>query len=156
MGGLIRWGWDPCRDMEKEMQDLTDRFSRMLSQRPAQGSGERQTLTVADWSPAVDISETDAEYVVKTEIPEVDKDDVKVTVQDNLLIIQGERKHEKEERGKRFLRTERAYGTFLRTFDIPDGVDVAKLKAEFKEGMLLVHLSKTEKAKTKAIEVKVE
>jgi len=156
MGGLIRWGWDPFKDMEKDMQDLTDRFSRMLSQRPSQGSGSREALTVADWSPSVDISETDAEYLVKTEIPEVDKKDVKVTVQDNLLSIQGERKHEKEEKGKRFHRMERAYGTFLRTFDIPDGVDVEKLRAEFREGMLLVHLPKTERAKTKAVEVKVD
>ncbi|MFB3778240.1 MAG: Hsp20/alpha crystallin family protein [Bryobacteraceae bacterium] len=111
---------------------------------------------VADWSPTVDISETDDEYLVKAEIPEVDRKDVKVTVQDGLLTIQGERKQEKEEKGKRFHRVERAYGTFLRTFDMPDGVDEEKLRAEFKDGMLLVHLPKTEKAKTKAIEVKVE
>jgi HSP20 family protein len=104
----------------------------------------------------VDISETDAEYLVKAEIPEVDKKDVKVTVQDGLLTIQGERTREKEEKGRKFHRVERSYGTFMRTFDIPDGVDEGKLKAEFKDGMLLVHLPKTEKAKTKAIEVKVE
>lgn len=156
MAGLIRWGWDPFKEMEKEMQDLTDRFSRMLSRWPSRTSGGREALMVADWSPTVDISETDDEYLVKAEIPEVDKKDVKVTVQDGLLTIQGERKQEKEEKGKRFHRVERAYGTFLRTFEMPDGVDEEKLKAEFKDGMLLVHLPKTEKAKTKAIEVKVE
>ncbi len=156
MAGLIRWGWDPFKEMEKEMQDLTDRFSRMLSRWPSRSSGTREALMVADWSPTVDISETDDEYLVKAEIPEVDRKDVKVTVQDGLLTIQGERKQEKEEKGKRFHRVERAYGTFLRTFDMPDGVDEEKLRAEFKDGMLLVHLPKTEKAKTKAIEVKVE
>jgi HSP20 family protein len=72
------------------------------------------------------------------------------------LAIQGEPRQEREEKGKRFPRVERSYGTFLRTFDLPDGVDEDKLRAEFKEGMLLVHLPKTEKAKPKAIEVKVE
>lgn len=156
MAGLIRWGWDPFKEMEKEMQELTGRFSRMLSQRPSPGGGAREALMVADWAPTVDISENETEYLVKAEIPEVDKKDVKVMVQDGLLTIQGERKQEKEEKGKRFHRVERSYGTFLRTFDIPDGVDEEKLKAEFKEGMLLVHLPKTEKAKSKAIEVKVE
>jgi HSP20 family protein len=156
MASLIRWGWDPFKEMEKEMQELTDRFGRMLSRWPSRVTGAREALTVADWAPTVDISETDAEYLVKAEIPEVDKKDVKVTVQDGLLTIQGERKQEKEEKGRRFHRVERSYGTFMRTFDIPDGVDEQKLKAEFKDGMLLVHLPKTEKAKTKAIEVKVE
>jgi HSP20 family protein len=142
--------------MEKEMQELTDRFSRMLSRWPTRASGMREALTVADWAPTVDISETDAEYLVKAEIPEVDKKDVKVTVQDGLLTIQGERKREKEEKGRRYHRVERSYGTFMRTFDIPDGVDEDKLKAEFKDGMLMVHLPKTEKAKSRAIEVKVE
>ncbi len=138
------------------MQELTDRFSRVLSRWPSRVTGAREALQVADWTPMVDISETDAEYLVKAEIPEVDKKDFKVTVQDGLLTIQGERKQEKEEKGKKFHRIERSYGTFMRTFDIPDGVDEQKLRAEFKDGMLLVHLPKTEKAKTKAIEVKVE
>ena len=155
MASLIRWGWDPFREIEREFQDMSDRFNRLLARWPAR-SGEREALTVADWCPSVDISETDAEYLVKAEIPEVDKKDVKVTIQDGLLTIQGERKHEKEEKGRRYHRIERAYGTFMRTFDIPDGVDEEKVKAEFKDGMLLIHLPKTEKAKSKAIEVKVE
>jgi HSP20 family protein len=156
MAGLIRWGWDPFKDMEKEMQELTDRFSRLLSRWPSRTTGAREALTVADWAPSVDISETDNEFLIKAEIPEVDKKDVKVTVQDGLLTLQGERKQEKEEKGKRFHRIERSYGTFLRTFEMPDGVDEEKLKAEFKDGLLLVHLPKTEKARSKAVEVKVE
>lgn len=156
MASLIRWGWDPFKEMEREMQELTNRFSRMLSSSPARSIGARESVAVADWAPSVDISETDEEYLIKAEIPEVDKKDVRVTVQDGLLSIQGERRQEREEKGKRFHRVERSYGTFLRTFDLPDGVDEDKLRAEFKEGMLLVHLPKTEKAKPKAIEVKVE
>jgi HSP20 family protein len=156
MANLIRWGWDPFKEMEKEMQEMADHFSRMLSRWPSRGSGVREALTIADWSPSVDISETDTEYLVKAEIPEVDKKDVKVTVQNGMLAIQGERRQEKEEKGKRFHRVERAYGSFFRTFELPDGIDDQKLKAEFKEGMLLVHLPKTEKAQSKTIEVKVE
>lgn len=156
MASLIRWGWDPFKEMEKEMQELTDRFGRMVSRWPSRGISSREALMAADWAPTVDIFETEAEYLVKAEIPEVDRKDVKVTVQDGMLTLQGERRQEREEKGKRYHRVERSYGTFLRTFDIPDGVDEEKLKAEFKEGMLVVHLPKTEKAKTKAIEVRVE
>ncbi len=156
MANLIRWGWDPFKEMEREMQELTSRFGRMLSSSPSRAMGSREAVSVADWAPSVDISETDNEYLVKAEIPEVEKKDVKVTLQDGLLTLQGERRQEKEEKGKRFHRVERSYGTFLRTFELPDGVDEEKLRAEFKEGMLLVHLPKTEKMKTRAIEVRVE
>jgi HSP20 family protein len=103
----------------------------------------------------VDITETDVEYLIKAEIPEVKKEDVKVAVEDGVLTMQGERKQEKEEKGKKFHRVERYYGSFLRTFTVPDNVDETKVKAEFKDGILNVHLPKTEKAKPKAVEVKV-
>ena len=141
--------------MEREIHDLNDRFSRMLTRWPSRGGDARESLAVPDWSPTVDIAESDSEYLVKVEIPEVDKKDVKVTVQDGTLTIQGERKQEKEEKGKRFHRVERSYGTFLRTFDVPDSVDEGKLKAEFKDGKLMVHLPKSEKAARKMIEVRV-
>lgn len=157
MGSLIRWDpfrWDPFKEIEKEMQDLTDRFSRMLTRWP--GRSSRESLTVAEWAPSVDIVETDSEYLIKAEIPEVDKKDVKVTVQDGYISIQGERKQEKEEKGKKFHRVERSYGAFMRSFELPDDVDQEKVKAEFKDGMLTVHLPKNEQAKAKTIEVKVE
>jgi HSP20 family protein len=113
-------------------------------------------MTVADWTPTVDITEDDKEYLIKAEIPEVNKNDVKVAVQDGVLSIQGERKQEKEEKGKRFHRVERSYGKFVRSFSVPDDAVEDKVRAEFKEGMLFVHLPKSEKARTKAIEVKVE
>jgi HSP20 family protein len=94
--------------MEREMQELTNRFSRMLSSSPARSIGARESVAVADWAPSVDISETDEEYLIKAEIPEVDKKDVRVTVQDGLLSIQGERRQEREEKGKRFPRVERS------------------------------------------------
>jgi HSP20 family protein len=112
-------------------------------------------MIVADWTPSVDISETESEYQIKAEIPDVKKEDVKVTVEDGVLTIQGERKQEKEEKGKKFHRIERSYGSFVRTFSLPDVIEEEKVKAEFKDGVLNLHLPKSEKAKPKAIEVKV-
>jgi HSP20 family protein len=112
-------------------------------------------MVVADWVPSVDVSETDGEYQIKAEIPDVKKEDVKVTVEDGVLTIQGERKQEKEVTGKKYHRVERSYGSFVRSFTLPDLVDEEKVKAEFKDGVLNLQLPKSEKAKPKAIEVKV-
>ena len=83
------------------------------------------------------------------------KEDVKVTAYEGTLTIMGERKFEKEEKGKKYHRVERAYGSFVRNFSLPDDASPAKVTAEFKDGVLTVHLSKTEKARPKQIEVKV-
>ena len=152
---LIRW--DPFRELE----EVSDRLNRVFTGlgRPAlartNGPEGREALTVPDWTPVVDITETDDEYLIKAELPEVKRDDVKVSVENGVLTLQGERKKEKEEKGKKFHRIERYYGSFLRTFTVPDNVDETKVMAEFKDGLLNVHLPKTQKAKPKAIEVKV-
>jgi HSP20 family protein len=112
-------------------------------------------MIVADWVPSVDVSETDGEYQIKAEIPDVRKEDVKVTLEDGVLTIQGARKQEKEDKGKKYHRVERTYGSFVRSFTLPDLVDEEKVKAEFKDGVLNLQLPKSEKAKPKAIEVKV-
>ncbi len=142
-------------DPSRELEEMSERFTRLLGRLPARQEGSKETLTVADWSPAVDISEDAKEYVIKAELPEVKKEDVKVTVQDGVLTIQGERKQEKEEKGKKYHRIERTYGTFVRSFTVPDDADDMKVMAEFTDGVLHVHLPKSEKAKPKAIEVKV-
>ncbi|WP_455377067.1 Hsp20/alpha crystallin family protein [Petrachloros mirabilis] len=145
---LVRW--DPFRELE----DMSDRLNRVFA-RPAVRTGGKETLTVADWIPVVDISESAGEYVIKAELPEVKKEDVKVTVEDGVLIIQGERRQEKEEKGKRFHRVERSYGSFVRSFSLPESVDESGTKAEYKDGVLTLHLPKSEKVKPKAIDVKV-
>jgi HSP20 family protein len=143
--------WDPFR----ELQDMSQRLNQIFT-RPFDGLGSgRQLLTVAEWSPAVDVSETDGEYVIKAELPEVKKEDVKVTMEDGVLTLEGERKQEKEEKGKRYHRIERSYGSFMRSFELPDNVDTSKAKAEYKDGMLTLSLPKSEKAKSKALEIKV-
>jgi len=114
-----------------------------------------ETVAAPEWSPLVDISEDANEYLIKAELPEVRKEDVKVTAEAGTLTIMGERKFENGEQGKKYHRVERAYGTFGRTFSLPADASPAKVSAEFKDGVLTVHLVKDEKAKPQQIEVKV-
>lgn len=144
--------WDPFRELE----EMSDRLNRVFNRPAVSRTGDgKETMTAADWSPVVDVLETEKEYVIKAELPEVKKDDVKITVEDGVLTIQGQRKYETEEKGKRFHRIERSYGSFVRSFSMPDYVDEAKVSAEFKDGVLNLHLPKTEKARARAVEVKV-
>lgn len=141
--------WEPMREME----ELFDRMAKSFGPlRLGRGEG----LSATDWSPRVDIAETPEEFVIKAELPEVNKEDVHVTVEDGMLTLRGERKQEKEEKGKKFHRIERSYGSFSRAFTLPDNVDESKVNASFKDGMLTVQLPKSGDAKSKALEVKVE
>jgi HSP20 family protein len=112
-------------------------------------------MTIHDWSPSVDVSETDKEYLIKVELPGVDKQDVKVSIHEGVLTIQGERKLESEEKNKKYHRVEREYGRFARSFVLPENVDETSVGASHKDGLLNVTLGKVEQAKPKAIEVKV-
>jgi HSP20 family protein len=143
--------WDPF----KELEDVSNRLNRIFRRSSDSVQSGRESMTVADWSPSADITETDAAYLIKAEIPGVNKQDVKVTVQDGMLTIQGERKMEKEEKGKKFHRVECSYGSFVRSFRMPDDVDENSVNAEFKDGMLNVTLAKSAKAKPKSINVDV-
>ena len=156
MSNLTRWEpfktrWDPFKDLEELEKRLASTFGRA----PVKGEGGKEAMTVAEWAPLVDISEDEKEYVIKAELPEVKKEDVKLTVQDNVLSISGERKSEKEEKGKRYHRIERTYGSFMRSFTLPEDADGAQVSAEYKDGMLKVRLPKSEKAKPKSIDVKI-
>jgi HSP20 family protein len=146
---IIRW--DPFRELE----EMAERLNRLFPRPSPRAETGRESLTVPDWVPAVDIAETAEEYLVKAELPEVKKDDVRVSFEDGVLTIEGERRQEKEEKGRKFHRVERSYGRFLRSFRVPDEVDGARIRAEFKDGVLAVHLPKSEKAKPKAVEIKV-
>jgi HSP20 family protein len=154
MASVIRW--DPVRSNPfRELEEISNRFNRFFERLPAGRSEGSEAMTVSDWMPTVDIVEDDKEYLIKAEIPEVDKKDVKVTVQDGILTVQGERKKEKEDKGKRFHRVERFYGTFMRSFALPENAAEDNIRAEFKDGMLMVHVPKVEKPKPKQVEVKV-
>jgi len=142
--------WNPFRELE----DIQTRLNRVFNETPLRRT-EGDGLFFADWAPAVDIEETDKEYLIKAELPEVKKENVKVEVLDGVLTIEGERTQEKEEKGKRFHKVERSYGKFVRQFALPMEVETTKVQAEYKDGMLNVHLPKTAAGKPKAVEVKV-
>lgn len=108
------------------------------------------------WMPAIDVAETDDEYVVKVELPGVNKDDVRITVQENILTVRGEKKRENERKESNFHRVERSYGSFQRSFTLPTTVRADKIDATYKEGLLTITLPKAEEAKPKAIDVKVK
>ena len=152
MNGLVRW--NPFR----EMDDLQRRMTSLFDWSPFRRSSlttDDENMTVPEWAPLVDIVEDGKEYLIKVELPEVQKDDVKVTVESGTLTISGERKAEKEQKGRRFHRVERYYGRFERSFSVPDDAEADDVKAEFKDGVLRVHLAKSEQARPKQIEVKV-
>jgi HSP20 family protein len=146
--------WNQLREMEEATQN---RFNRFLGGFPNRmGSGEIHSLTVADWSPEVDISEDDRGYLLKADLPEMKKEDVKVTVENGVLSVSGERKSEKEDQKKKFHRIERSFGNFRRSFTLPQDADSTKVTADFHDGVLKVHLPTTPIARSKAIEVKVK
>jgi HSP20 family protein len=107
------------------------------------------------WSPAVDIFETEHELVLKADVPEIEMKDIDVQVENGTLTMKGERKFEQEQKGRGYHRIERGYGSFVRAFTLPDSVDVDKVKAEYKSGVLTVTLSKKEVAKPKTIRVEI-
>ena len=142
----------------REMEEATqNRLTRFLGGFPNRTGGEEpHSLTVADWSPEVDISQDDQGYLLKADLPEMKKDDVRVTVEDDVLCVSGERKSVKEDQKRKFHRIERSFGSFRRSFTLPEDADSTKVTAEFSDGVLKVHLPTTAKARSKAFEVKVK
>ena len=144
--------WDPL----KELDQLQSRLSTIFGRSALRSNGDKdESMTVAQWAPLVDIAEDDNEYLINVEIPEVPKENVKVTVNQGVLSIEGERAWQGEENGKKYHRVERAYGSFSRSFTLPDYVDGNKIAADYKEGVLRVHVPKSEQAKPKSIQVKI-
>jgi HSP20 family protein len=145
-----RLAFDPFRNFEERMRrffgEAVDPFGNM---------GE-ENWSVATWSPACDIYETANEIVVKTELPEVKKEDVQVSVDNNVITIRGERKFSEETKRENYHRLERSYGEFTRSFTLPNFIDTGKINAEFKDGILRVTLPKREEVKPKQVEVNVK
>jgi HSP20 family protein len=144
--------WNPFRELDEVQNRLNTLFGGFPIRFPTNG----KNLKLPDWSPLVDITEDDHEYLFKADLPEMKKDDVKVTVENGILSISGERKTEKEEKKRKFHRLERYFGSFERTFTVPEDADANKIAAEFRDGVLTVHLPKSPAAKPKPIEVKVQ
>ncbi len=129
---------------------------RAMRLSPAHSNEEGNTLlSLSDWSPLVDITEDEKEYLISADLPQVAKDDVKVVVENGSLIIKGERQREAEHKDKKVHRIERSYGSFHRSFSLPEDTDGKGVTANFKDGVLRVSLPKSEEKKPKLIEVQV-
>ncbi len=152
---LVRW--KPVHDLpaypsdllgfQKEINRMFENFFR--------GGVDDTDLMATGWKPAVDIAESAEEFVANVELPGVDKNDIKITMQENVLTIRGEKAQEKNEKDANYHRVERFYGSFQRSFELPGNVRNDKIDAEYKDGILTIRLPKAEEAKAKQIDVKV-
>jgi HSP20 family protein len=141
--------WTPMGHLPSFQHEM----NRMVNEFFGGGNGEAAGTGLSSWTPAVDIHETDDGYVIKAELPGVSKDDVSIDVHQNTLTLRGQRKHEAEVKQDKYHRVERAYGTFQRSFVLPTVVDQEKVQATFKDGVLELHLPKSEAAKPKRIAI---
>jgi HSP20 family protein len=114
------------------------------------------SLLSGSWAPAVDVSETADSYIVRAELPGMKKEDVKITIDNTLVTIRGEKKNEAEEKNRMYHRIERSYGSFERSFDLPGTVKSSSIEARFDDGLLTVTLPKTEEAKEKVHDIKIK
>jgi HSP20 family protein len=140
--------WDPFA----EVDSLFNRIMPRLGHGPRLSVEQNGGVNV-EWSPLTDISETDKEYLIRAELPGLRKEDVKVTLTDNVLTIEGERRRQSEEKGEKFHRVESFYGSFTRAFSLPDNVKADAVRCEGKDGMLTVHIPKAEQKKPKEIAI---
>lgn len=147
--------WDPFADMDRAMHRFMRRGPGGLGLARAGWEGDGGEKL--EWSPSADISETEKEYLIRAELPAVRKEDVRVTVDAGMVTIEGERKQQKEQTTEKFHRVESLYGSFSRSFSVPDDVDVNAIRCESKDGILTVHLPRTPAAKKpEAKQIKVE
>ncbi|MGJ8643367.1 MAG: Hsp20/alpha crystallin family protein [Luteolibacter sp.] len=145
--------WNPYQELER----IQDRVFRAIRSANGEYDHEGSDLpTPADWSPSVEISEDDKQYSISADLPQVYRDDVKVVVENDKLIVSGERKQLETTEGTKVHRTERRYGMFRRTFNLPDDADPEAVNASFKDGVLTVTVAKSEAKKPKNIEVRVD
>ena len=140
--------WTPFRELE----NVLNHYSRVGSRGVVSGSNDAES---AEWRPAANISETDKEYIIRAELPEVSKEDVDVSVKDGVITIKGERRFEKTDDSEQTHRIESFYGSFARSFSLPADVDEENIRAQSKDGVLRVYLPKAAIQKAKAIEVQV-
>jgi HSP20 family protein len=140
--------WEPFREMDELLKGFGPLFGRMPMAKWAEGAEE--------FMPLADIVEKDKEYLIKMDLPEVPKEDVKVTFDGGVLTVRGERKVEKEEKGDKVHRTERFYGLFERSFVLPEDVDVTGIRAESREGVLSIHIPRTLHEKVRPLAISVQ
>lgn len=144
---LVRW--DPFGEIDTLFNQLMPRPARWPRLSLERNAGK------LEWSPSADISETEAEYVIRAELPAVKKEDVQVTLDEGMITIKGERKQNKEDKNEKFHRVESFYGSFERSFSLPENIKSDAIRCDSKDGILTVHIpkSETQKAKPKNISV---
>jgi HSP20 family protein len=147
MTSLVPWGGKG--ELSRFRGEIDRLFDRFMEGWPFGVSAEER-----GWAPSVDVSETGKEVIVKAELAGIDPKDIDVSVRGDLLIVTGERKQEKEEKGENFHRVERSYGSFSRSIRLPADVDASKVDAKYKDGVLKIVLPKTKQAAAKKIEIK--
>lgn len=140
--------WRPMRDVFTLQDEINRMFEEMVG-RPEQETGMMRMM------PAADIVENADNFVVTAELPGMKKDDIKVTLQNNVLTISGEKKKEEESKEGTYHRVERSYGSFVRTFELPATVDPSRIKADYTDGILYVELPKSEEARPREITINV-
>jgi HSP20 family protein len=141
--------WEPFAGMDEmfnRFPSLFDRYARSVSG-AEQGAG---------WSPSVDISETDREYLIRASLPAVRKEDVHVTFDDGMLTVSGERRQQQEQKDEKFHKVESFYGSFSRSFSLPEGTDPGSIRAESKDGVLTIHVPKAKTEEKKPTTIKVQ
>jgi HSP20 family protein len=141
--------WEPSRGATTLQEQINRMFGDVVGR-----TGEESNLT--PWAPAVDIFETENELVVKADLPDVNPQDLDIRVENNILTIRGERKFENKVNEENYLRVERAYGSFSRSFSLANSVKTEAIKADYQNGVLTLSLPKREEAKPKQIKVNVE
>lgn len=142
--------WNPFREMEA----LQSRVLRALHPTSNPANGESRGLS--EWSPVVDISEDDNEYLIQAELPDVPRDQVNISVENGKLTFTGTRSFEEESQNRKYHRVERAYGAFSRTFSLPDNAAPEQVHASYKDGVLEIHVPKSEQARPRRIEIKLD
>jgi HSP20 family protein len=141
--------WEPFR----EFSTLQDRLNRLFQQSVSEGRDE--SLTTSSFAPAVDVYEDDHQVTLKIEVPGIDEKDIDVRLENNTLTVHGERKLEKEEKEENYRRVERQYGSFTRSFTLPNTVDAEGVSAQYDKGVLKIKLAKKAEAKPKQIKISV-
>jgi HSP20 family protein len=141
--------WDPFRDLSI----LQERMNRVFEDAAVRGWKNDEPSATTSWSPAVDIYETDSEIMVQAELPGVDRKDIALQLENNVLTLKGDRRFEKETNQENYHRIERSYGGFSRAFTIPTIVDEDKIRADYRDGILKIALPKKEQVKAKQIKI---
>jgi len=148
--------WEPFRDMDDVLNRFFADTLRRFPMQPGVGAGNDGGQQAREWAPLADVSESDGEYVIKAEVPEVRKEDVSVTVQDGVLTLSGERKQEERQENERVHRIERFYGSFARRFALPENADEQGIRAECRDGVIVIHIPKQKQVEQQPRQIQIQ